>query len=386
MELQNQSRLLPSTALSGKSKKRSGSGAGAHPATQRVLPPALSLPRPGHETQAAALPGLTLALDRAVMTPILRARLAPVAPAGCELTLTRIELLDCKPGKRGLIRYELATAETHECYTVLGKLYADAPQLARVHQVMALLWDAVFGGDMHCSVPQPLGVISELSMLLYLPAEGEFLDEVLDGERAVYAMELTARWLATLHNAPLPLTKQFHLTGELTNLAAWAGVVVQTYPELAVLAQQALHYVQQQAPRLPLTAQTPIHKDFHYRHVLIERGVKVIDFDELRLGDPNFDLAHFCANLHLFAYRQHGAPHHLRQLEHRFLDAYARNTNGRLTGDHGARFTFFYVYTCLKLARQLCLGFGPSPIPTGEERRRQVAMILSEAVAASQVK
>lgn len=316
------------------------------------------------------------------MTPILWARLEPVVRPGCELALISLELLDCKPGKRGLIRYELATAEGRESYTVLGKLYADSNQLARVYQVMNLLWDDLFGGNMHCSVPQPLGVMPELSMLLYLPAEGQFLDEVMTSERAAYAMELTGRWLATLHSQPLPLTKQFHLAGELANLAMWAGIVGQTYPELAALAEQARQYVQQQAPRLPLTTQTPIHKDFHYRHVLIERGVKVIDFDELRLGDPNFDLAHFCANLHLLAYRQHGSPHHWRHLEHRFLAAYARNTNWRLTGDHAARFTCFYVYTCLKLARQLCLGFGPNPIPTGAERQRQVYMVLNQASAA----
>ncbi len=104
----------------------------------------------------------------------------------------------------------------------------------------------------------------------------------------------------------------------------------------------------------------------------------MIDFDELRLGDPNFDLAHFCANLHLLAYRQSGSPHHLCALEQRFLTAYARPTGWNWT-NHGSRFNYFYVYTCLKLARQLCLGFGPSPVPTGEERQRQVQMILRQA-------
>jgi aminoglycoside phosphotransferase (APT) family kinase protein len=175
--------------------------------------------------------------------------------------------------------------------------------------------------------------------------------------------------------------KQFQLAGELTNLAAWAALVSQTYPELATLAQQSLDYLQQQAPGLPLATQTPIHKDFHYRHVLVGHGVKVIDFDELRLGDPNFDLAHFCANLRLLSYRQHGSPYHLRNLEQQFLDAYARYTGWTLT-HHLAQFTYFYVYTCLKLARQLCLGFGPSPIPGGNERQRQVQMILSQGMAA----
>ncbi len=108
----------------------------------------------------------------------------------------------------------------------------------------------------------------------------------------------------------------------------------------------------------------PIHKDFHYRHVLIDGGAKVIDFDEVRLGDPNLDLAHFCANLDLLAYRRHGAPQRLRGLARRFLAAYA-DTTGWSWPRHRRPFLYFYVYTCLKLARQLCLGFGPGPVPTG---------------------
>ena len=54
--------------------------------------------------------------------------------------------------------------------------------------------------------------------------------------------------------------------------------------------------------------QSPIHKDFHYGHIVVDGGLKVIDFDEMRLGDPNFDLAHFCANLHLLAYRLNNSP------------------------------------------------------------------------------
>jgi hypothetical protein len=311
------------------------------------------------------------------MTAYLEPRLLPLVRRDCRLTVTDLELLDYKPGQRGLIRYELATEQGDERQIVFGKLYADRGQLARVDQVLQTLWADVFYADRHYSVPQPLGVIPELAMLVYLPAEGQFLDEAIRDERAVYAMELTAHWLGMLHRHSIPVDKHFHLAGELVNLSAWATVVSETYPTLANLAQQALAYLQQQAANLTLDTQTPIHKDFHYRHVLVERGVKVIDFDELRLGDPNFDLAHFCANLDLLAYRQFGSPHHLYKLEQRFLDAYARTTGWNWT-NHRARFVYFYVYTCLKLARQLCLGFGPSPVPTGEERQRQVQMILSQ--------
>ena len=49
----------------------------------------------------------------------------------------------------------------------------------------------------------------------------------------------------------------------------------------------------------------------------------MIDFDEMRLGDPNFDLAHFCANLHLLAYRLNNSPFHFNALQSAFLRGYA---------------------------------------------------------------
>lgn len=334
---------------------------------------------------AVGLPTLDRALDDRAMAGYLQPLLKPLLSHERPLIVLDHELLDYKPSKRGLLAYHVAARGDRTSTTVFGKIYADSSQLSRVAQVMQRLWTECFAGDPHCGMPQPIGVIPELAMLLYLPAEGQFLDEVLTGERAAYAMDLTARWLASLHCSSLQTVKHFNLTSEVANLATWATLVGKTYPELAVLAHQAQCYLEAQAQRLPPLLQRPIHKDFHYRHVLVERGVKVIDFDEMRLGDPNFDLAHFCANLHLLAYRRHGTSHGLHALEQQFLEAYARQTGWSLhaaPAGNRAKFVYFYLYTCLKIARQLCLGVGPGPVPTGDERRCQAQMILSQGLAA----
>jgi hypothetical protein len=315
------------------------------------------------------------------MASYLAPRLPALVQPGAGLTVINLELIDHKPGRRGLIRYEVSASDGAGSHVVFGKLYADHSQLVRVHRVLHTLSDDLLHAGMPCSVPQPLCLIPELSMLVYKPVNGCFLDEAITSGSGDQTIELTARWLGALHCQPLQLDKKFCLVNELANLAEWAAIVGQTYPGLAAPAQQALDYLKQQAPELPLETQLPIHKDFHYRHVLVGRGVKVIDFDEVRLGDPNFDLAHFCANLALLAYREYGSPEHLRDLEQRFLDVYANSTGWTLT-THRTRFFYFYVYTCLKLARQLCLGFGPSPLPTAEERRGQVDMILGQGTAA----
>lgn len=124
--------------------------------------------------------------------------------------------------------------------------------------------------------------------------------------------------------------------------------------------------------------QSPIHKDFHYGHILVDRGLKVIDFDEMRLGDPNFDLAHFCANLHLLAYRVNDSPYQFSTLQSAFLRAYARVADW----EPNERFVYFYAYTCLKIMKQLCSVRGLRPRPEGDEQRKQVKLMLDQGIGA----
>ena len=131
-------------------------------------------------------------------------------------------------------------------HVVFGKLYADHSQLERVNQVLHTLCDDLPHAGMPSSVPQPLCVIPELSMLVYKPVDGRFLDEAIASGWGGETIELTARWLGAFHCQRLQLAKRFSLAGELANLAEWAAIVGQTYPGLAASAQQALDYLQQQ--------------------------------------------------------------------------------------------------------------------------------------------
>jgi hypothetical protein len=98
----------------------------------------------------------------------------------------------------------------------------------------------------------------------------------------------------------------------------------------------------------------------------------------MRLGDANFDLAHFCAYLTLLVYRKSRSLEAYSDLESAFLGAYAERT-GWVPDE---RFIYFYVYSCLKIASQLCAGSGLHPRPRGQERRDQVRCILKQGLAA----
>jgi hypothetical protein len=216
-------------------------------------------------------------------------------------------------------------------------------------------------------------------MLLYLPVEGHFLDEILSGDQALPWLALVGVWLGTLHRRHLPLPRQFHLATELVNTRTWAALIRYHYPDEAEAVTQITDYLQKRADILPFKLDVPIHKDFHYGHVIVNQKLQVIDFDEMRLGDPNFDVGHFCANLSLLACRQRSALWSFAKFQSAFLDVYAGFT-GWVADE---RLVYFYAYTCLKIAWQLCNGYGPHPRPEGKERRRQVRQMLQQGLTAT---
>lgn len=327
--------------------------------------------------QATRLPTLDVALDPGHMSERLRPLLAELAGPGEAPEVRYAKLLAYKQGNRGLLSYEVTGIGEPGPAELFGKLLGDRAQAERLDATMRGLW-AIFADDPTIGVPRPVGCLPELAMFLYLPAHGQFLHEVISTAEAARAMELSGRWLGRLHRHQLPLERQLYLPGEVVNVQAWASLVGQRYPELAEGAGRIAAYLRERSTALPFATQTPIHKDFHYGHILVGDKLRIIDFDEMRLGDPNFDLAHFCANLHLLAYRTSTMPYSFSTLQRAFLGAYA--AEARWEPDE--RFVYFYAYTCLKIAKQLCTLRGLRPRPEGEEQHRQVALMVEQGLGA----
>jgi hypothetical protein len=324
------------------------------------------------------LPVLQVALNVDAMTRHLAPWLASLVPPGHTPVVGYAKLIAYKQGNRGLIHYEVTSREGGPRRLVFGKLYPAANQAERVEATMRPLWAGVIGGRTDVGIPQPLGVIPDLSMLVYLPAEGRFLDEVILEDEAVRYMDLAGTWLGLLHQSRLPLERRFQPATEIANLHAWAALIGHKYPDQTEDALRISQLPQDALPNLGFAAEAPIHKDFHYGHIVVGDGLKIIDFDEMRLGDPNFDLAHFCANLYLLAQRKNMPPRRCAELQSVFVRAYARQTGWTAN----PRFVYFYGYTCLKIAKQLCTRRGLRPRPEGEEQYRQLRLMVAHGLAA----
>jgi aminoglycoside phosphotransferase (APT) family kinase protein len=326
------------------------------------------------------------ALWSALNAEIMDENLAPILKnVVCSDTSSRVvyqvKLLAYKPGKRGVIRYDLDQMECQKDFSVYGKLYPEPYLSERAYSVMKTLYDEVFCDDPKLGVPRPLGVIPNLSMLVFVPAEGKLLGEYiakrsLDGDEVINAMQLAGKWLAQLHTHKFPLEKEFKVENEVDNIRDWADLISKKYSAETKAVNHIADYLVGRTAELDFSVRVPIHKDFHYEHILMDSGLKVFDFDEMRLGDPNFDLAHFCANFYLLAYRNQEHTAQFTDLQSHFLGAYSNATGWQW----GENFLFFYIYSCLKIAKQLCKLRGPRPWPEGEEQQAQVWLMIEQGL------
>ena len=317
------------------------------------------------------LPLLGTLLDLEVTGPRLE-RLLAWTGRGASLRVSSAMLIDCKPGDRALIAYMIERPSDAACSRVFGKHFRNAIQARRVHEIQQSLWSTVFRRTALVGVPRPVGWLPEFSLVLYVAEEGRYLDDVVLDGRADEPLRLAAEWLARLHASELALERTFDLDNEVANVQAWADVVGATYPEEADTAARISRIVRERASLVRFAPHAPIHKDLHYRHVIVGSRLTVVDFDEMRVGDPSFDLAHFCTHLHVLCRRAGRPSSYADLLERVFLGEYASRRKWQLD----ERFTYFCAYTSLKIARQLCELRGVRPRPTGEAQRAEVRAIL----------
>jgi hypothetical protein len=287
-------------------------------------------------------------------------------------TVVAAGLLDHKANHRALVRYRLEGAPVAE---VLGKAYADPIGAARTWDLMVRLATVVFAGRPDFDTPRPVALVPELMLVLYVPVAGVPLDG-LPVQVVPDALEAAAAWLAVLHQADLALDRVLDVDHEADNAGLWAAVVAERCPAAARQVYQLAAGLTQDLPPAP-DALVPIHKDFHYQHVIVGERLGVVDLDEARMGDPAFDLAHFDANLHLLAGRS-GRLDARDEWWRLFRAAY-----GRATGwEDDARLPWFFAYSCVKIAKQLATDRGPVPRPAGSTRDAEVARVIEAGVRA----
>jgi hypothetical protein len=315
-------------------------------------------------TTAAASPTMDMLLDVDRVGPVFAPMLSGGAPA-----VVASRRLIWKPGSRALIAYRVVDSYSGTHRYLFGKHYARAARASRVHATWQALERVPFLAG--TGVPPLLGWCSALSMVVYQPADGRPLDQLAMGGTLNAGLRGAGAWLATLHRSAVSLERRFNVDEEVDAAATWADRLAAVHPAHGAQAASLAADLCEAAPWIQVRDDAPIHKDFHYRHVLLGGRLTVLDFDEMRMGDPRFDVAHFCTYLRLLEIRlgRIATP----PLEQSFMEGYSPGAS--IVRD--AAFLFFGLYTCLKIAKQLAVQSGVEPRPAGRATDRQLALVLA---------
>jgi aminoglycoside phosphotransferase (APT) family kinase protein len=290
-------------------------------------------------------------------------------------TVVAAQVVAQASGRRAVVRCELADGDGRGSTTrVMLKAYADAAKAARAYHNLAGLAQGPFACTAGLHVPATLGWLPGHGIIAYLEAGGDPLDKVLPAARATAVAAGTAQWLAVLHGCGLELPHRLDLPHHIADTRMWVDVIDRSATEFADAARRLAGRLADAAAALDWHADVPIHFDLHPGHVLTgPTGLTVLDLDEARMGDPVFDVAHFCVYLESLGL---AGSVNWPGMRREFLDSYTALTGMRLD----RRFAVFSAYAWLKVARQLASGSGPWR-PAGAARLAGLQGALSKGAA-----
>ena len=318
-----------------------------------------------------ALPALQQALDTDVMLPYLAEAVALRRESSTHLTCSA-EVLKHKAGRRCTIRYALHNRHEHRAETpavIVGKLYRKRGSAKRVFERMRTLNNRRLDTRQQLCIPAPLLQIPEFGLLLQEYVEGVELRHVLLAEHGEdRAFSLAAQWLANLHRTPPPQGLEMRpLQREVDKINDWCREI---RPYLTVgdvvNLRQTQHCLHRLASRLPAYEPALIHRDFYPANAFWDgERIRVVDFDELSIGDPALDVAHFLAHLENLAYRSQRQANSFHREGTVFLESYLDANHIDLR----VRLRFYKGYTLLKLAAK------DARRQQGDWRRRTGVMI-----------
>lgn len=206
---------------------------------------------------------------------------------GHAFQVTEIERVRYKPRRKALLRYRLGGSGHPVVY---GKLYA--PGLADTRFRISRLVAAAF-----LPTPPVLAHDSELDLVIHAEAQGARLRDLRGGGGFEESMPFVAAVLYELHSTPvdaIPGLPAADVTGSVTASGKAVGAL------LPARAEESLRLAARIAERLAGidSRLAVLHGDFYDDQALVSgRGVTILDFDEICVGEPAADVGNFLAHL-----------------------------------------------------------------------------------------
>jgi len=222
-----------------------------------------------------------------------------------EVTCKKVKYM---PGKRCVLRYEIAVAEAArelQRKVFFSKTYDDA-QSRYVHQILQRVCASAACRDGRLSVPAPIAHLDAVNTIWQHAWDGENFDAVMqrlgwNNFPQTDFPEKIAVMLAALHQiviADLPLRRGPSAEAILANARGDANDIARFFPDKLDALNEIVKVLEANAALFEPTPQATLHGSFKLAQLLC-RGTQLalIDFDSIAVGDPLYDVAEFVASL-----------------------------------------------------------------------------------------
>jgi hypothetical protein len=230
-------------------------------------------------------------------------------------------------------------------------MYSDAAHGERVFATMQELDGLGFGREATdgVQIPQPLGYLTDLQMVVMEDYPGVPLMETLSAPGLDEPLAMAARAAAKIHRCPLKIDGREHdtPTGLIRRLKRGVSKATQLDPDLTTRLEAGLRLIQGLAGELPSPEATLVHAGFCPREVLVGGdGVAIVDVDNFHNGDPAHDVGNFIADLRWQGLLLGWSEEKARSSIQTFLSAYRQAIPSELR----QRIDFYYRLFLLRRA------------------------------------
>ncbi|MBA3641850.1 MAG: phosphotransferase, partial [Acidobacteria bacterium] len=219
------------------------------------------------------------------------------------------------------------------------------------HRLLSHLWTGSFGPDADdgITVPEPVGVLADLQMVVQRRVPGEALTCLLEGSRGYPLARRAAEAIAKLHRQAVPAHRQHSVDDEIRILRERLVMVADSLPHWQTRITALLDGCERIAASLHDAPSSGIHRDFYPDQILVDGDrLYLLDLDLYSNGDPALDVGNFMAHLDEYSLRRFADTERLADRKSAFVERYlelsTRTTRGAID-----------AYAALSLARHIAI-------------------------------
>lgn len=254
--------------------------------------------------------------------------------------------------------YKLYFAGGEKPLNIIGAAHSDGSR-AKIYKRQKYIYKHGFDSK-EFRVPRPLFYEPSFKAMFYVALPGGNLYSRIcrkDYQTVFWAMPRVAVWLAKFHK--LKMNKSDYLKNQLSLKTLDPVDILGRKSELALKYKKEILGLYKELKKFekdilsePRRHSTVVHGDMHAENVIVskkgeQRSLAVIDFSEIRVAPPIYDVASFIQQIESMS-KGHFSGEQIKKLQQEFLRAYLATSGKKLTASIKNQLHLYIAWVSLR--------------------------------------